>query len=254
MYVFFFFKQKTAYDMRISDWSSDVCSSDLDVRGRGAGGDADVASAFEPLRIDLVGAVDQVGLHAFALGQLAQAVGVGAVGRADHQYQVALRGELAHRVLAVLGGVADVVVLRALDRGEPVAQRLDHATGVVDRERGLGGVGEVAGLVDFQRGHVLDVLDQVDPAAAAFAVPLPHRALDLGMAGVADQHHVAAGAAVARDLEVHLGHQRAGRVEPLQPPPPRPTAPRLRDAVGAEDNGGSDGAFVQPLAATHAPP
>src|SRR3546814_5726207 len=30
---FFFFKQKTAYEMRISDWSSDVCSSDLDVRG-----------------------------------------------------------------------------------------------------------------------------------------------------------------------------------------------------------------------------
>src|SRR3546814_7331872 len=27
--VFFFVKQKTAYDMRISDWSSDVCSSDL---------------------------------------------------------------------------------------------------------------------------------------------------------------------------------------------------------------------------------
>src|SRR3546814_4424068 len=29
--VFFFFKQKTAYEMRISDWSSDVCSSDLDI-------------------------------------------------------------------------------------------------------------------------------------------------------------------------------------------------------------------------------
>src|SRR3546814_9059164 len=29
MYYFFFFKQKTAYEMRISDWSSDVCSSDL---------------------------------------------------------------------------------------------------------------------------------------------------------------------------------------------------------------------------------
>src|SRR3546814_4615127 len=28
-YVFFFFKQKTAYEMCISDWSSDVCSSDL---------------------------------------------------------------------------------------------------------------------------------------------------------------------------------------------------------------------------------
>src|SRR3546814_7568880 len=29
VYIFFFFKQKTAYEMRISDWSSDVCSSDL---------------------------------------------------------------------------------------------------------------------------------------------------------------------------------------------------------------------------------
>src|SRR3546814_1914448 len=28
--MFFFFKQKTAYEMRISDWSSDVCSSDLE--------------------------------------------------------------------------------------------------------------------------------------------------------------------------------------------------------------------------------
>src|SRR3546814_17439027 len=28
---FFFFKQKTAYEMRISDWSSDVCSSDLSI-------------------------------------------------------------------------------------------------------------------------------------------------------------------------------------------------------------------------------
>src|SRR3546814_19517234 len=35
MYVFFF-KQKTAYEMRISDWSSDVCSSDL-LRARVAG-------------------------------------------------------------------------------------------------------------------------------------------------------------------------------------------------------------------------
>src|SRR3546814_14016732 len=34
--VFFFFKQKTAYEMRISDWSSDVCSSDLLGAGIGA--------------------------------------------------------------------------------------------------------------------------------------------------------------------------------------------------------------------------
>src|SRR3546814_6814790 len=34
--MFFFFKQKTAYEMRISDWSSDVCSSDLVEREIGA--------------------------------------------------------------------------------------------------------------------------------------------------------------------------------------------------------------------------
>src|SRR3546814_8729818 len=33
--LFFFFKQKTAYEMRISDWSSDVCSSDLLLRVEG---------------------------------------------------------------------------------------------------------------------------------------------------------------------------------------------------------------------------
>src|SRR3546814_10766762 len=32
--IIFFFKQKTAYEMRISDWSSDVCSSDLAPVGR----------------------------------------------------------------------------------------------------------------------------------------------------------------------------------------------------------------------------
>src|SRR3546814_6796789 len=47
--IFFFFKQKTAYEMRISDWSSDVCSSDLraaDADGGqvdDGGGDSDLA-------------------------------------------------------------------------------------------------------------------------------------------------------------------------------------------------------------------
>src|SRR3546814_16353779 len=36
VYFLFFFKQKTAYEMRISDWSSDVCSSDLQQHDRGA--------------------------------------------------------------------------------------------------------------------------------------------------------------------------------------------------------------------------
>src|SRR3546814_6918198 len=45
MFVVFFFKQKTAYEMRISDWSSDVCSSDLKVVG-----DTDGAAGYDPQR------------------------------------------------------------------------------------------------------------------------------------------------------------------------------------------------------------
>src|SRR3546814_10903392 len=44
--VFFFFKQKTAYEMRISDWSSDVCSSDLRQQAAQVeGGDRPAAAA-----------------------------------------------------------------------------------------------------------------------------------------------------------------------------------------------------------------
>src|SRR3546814_5993866 len=50
MLFVFFFKQKTAYEMRISDWSSDVCSSDLD-----AGTDA---SLLDSLRRNFVIVVD----------------------------------------------------------------------------------------------------------------------------------------------------------------------------------------------------
>src|SRR3546814_3123084 len=47
IYFFFFFKQKTAYEMRISDWSSDVCSSDLHAQRRR---DGKGLSAFAALR------------------------------------------------------------------------------------------------------------------------------------------------------------------------------------------------------------
>src|SRR3546814_6240516 len=46
----FFFKQKTAYEMRISDWSSDVCSSDLAVLHRRAALGAGDGDDVRPLR------------------------------------------------------------------------------------------------------------------------------------------------------------------------------------------------------------
>src|SRR3546814_17500630 len=49
-YFLFLFKQKTAYEMRISDWSSDVCSSDLSSRDRRLREAADAGAAGSALR------------------------------------------------------------------------------------------------------------------------------------------------------------------------------------------------------------
>src|SRR3546814_8437892 len=50
VYFIFFFKQKTAYEMRISDWSSDVCSSDLSVAAVDAVMEDEASSAFCAVR------------------------------------------------------------------------------------------------------------------------------------------------------------------------------------------------------------
>src|SRR3546814_2362520 len=51
---FFFFKQKTAYEMRISDWSSDVCSSDLYVEANGYLAPHGIASDYSGGRIERI--------------------------------------------------------------------------------------------------------------------------------------------------------------------------------------------------------
>src|SRR3546814_9793674 len=48
----FFFKQKTAYEMRISDWSSDVCSSDLPPRAPARDPDRDGQAPLRPGRLE----------------------------------------------------------------------------------------------------------------------------------------------------------------------------------------------------------
>src|SRR3546814_13344162 len=57
VYAFFFFKQKTAYEMRISDWSSDVCSSDLG----NARAQRDGQPQADPLALGLQPRLDRLG-------------------------------------------------------------------------------------------------------------------------------------------------------------------------------------------------
>jgi len=65
------------------------------------------------------------------------------------------------------------------------------------------------------------------------------------MSGMADQHHFAAGAGMAADFQVDLGHQRAGGVEYFKAALFRLFAHRTRDAVGAEDDRRAIGNLVQ---------
>src|SRR5207248_10484865 len=97
---------------------------------------------------------------AVGAGQLGQAHAVGAVAAAQHDDGVGLGDQLLDRLLAVLGGVADVVARGADDVGEPAAQGVDDALGVVDAEGGPGEVGDPGAGGQVQAVDVVDILDQ----------------------------------------------------------------------------------------------
>src|SRR3546814_8952928 len=85
LFIVFFFEQKTAYEMRISDWSSDVCSSDL----RGQAHELDpvflVLHPLDELLHALAGLVDlaQHGQHGFVRPAVEGAVERVEIGRAS---------------------------------------------------------------------------------------------------------------------------------------------------------------------------
>src|SRR3546814_3879959 len=85
--LFFFFKQKTAYEMRISDWSSDVCSSDLQHPWR---------------RIRAKAGLDDVRIHdlrhSYASGALALGEGLPMIGKLLGHTQVQTTARYAHQI------------------------------------------------------------------------------------------------------------------------------------------------------------
>src|SRR3546814_6824758 len=84
---FFFFKQKTAYEMRISDWSSDVCCSDLELI---AGGETGAVEFKSTLRINLHTGQPDEKMHLSALKTIAGFLNAkgGKIGRASGRARV----------------------------------------------------------------------------------------------------------------------------------------------------------------------
>src|SRR3546814_10202762 len=96
----FFFKQKTAYDMRISDWSSDVCSSDL----------ADIGFAVAP-RLNAAGRLEDMalGIECLLCDDPAQARELAAVLDRINAERRAVQQQMVGEAETALATVPDVV-------------------------------------------------------------------------------------------------------------------------------------------------
>ena len=101
-------------------------------------------------------------------------------------------------------------------------------------------VGELLGVAHLQPRHVLDGLHQVHLAG-----DLADRALDLGVAGMADQDDLAPANRVAPAFGMNLGDQRAGGVDHRQPALGRLLLHPFRHAVGAEHRHRAGRDFVE---------
>src|SRR3546814_19844325 len=144
VYVFFFCKQKTAYEMRIGDWSSDVCASDLQRA---------VDEARDPAALAVAEHRRTAGLeiHRRLLGDI-----VDRAGEAVAAILGALRPAQDLDALYALhedGGTAETVDIDAVDEGRDDcfltgAARLRHAAN--DRTRGS----DAAGRREVRTGGV----------------------------------------------------------------------------------------------------
>src|SRR3546814_4823847 len=76
--LIFFFKQKTAYEMRISDWSSDVCSSDLQRRS-----EVEVGVQFEDIGLGAIAGIAERGDFAQVARLRHAAIGIFGIEQAD---------------------------------------------------------------------------------------------------------------------------------------------------------------------------
>src|SRR3546814_14564844 len=116
--VFFFFKQKTAYEMRISDWSSDVCSSDLAVLAEPHAGaeqtvDDDMIVGEHGARVAHQPA--QIGIDRHLLGRIAGAPFVGKP-RARDQAELRATGAVIADSGAGRGGEVRRTIIVALEQ------------------------------------------------------------------------------------------------------------------------------------------
>ncbi len=120
---------------------------------------------------------------------------------------------------------------RVLQLREPLAQAPHGLHRLVDRERGLRQPDDLVGVAHLDVRHVVGAVDDGDVVGR-----LAGGALDLFVALVADEQDLEVVAREAHGLAVHLGDERAGRVDRLQAAIGCRVHDRRRHAVRAEDD------------------
>ena len=116
--------------------------------------------------------------------------------------------------------------------GKALQQHANDRRRVVDRQGGLRDVGEVRRVARREARGILDRLDQADRAFGQLA----HGADHFGMAGMADQHDLAIALEMDLRFLVHLGDERAGRVQEEHLPRPGAVRHRFGHAMRGEDD------------------
>ncbi len=129
---------------------------DQDFRRRGAGGNPDSLGVLHPIRVDVGGRIDQIGVDPAMFPQFAQPVRIGAVGRPDHENNVDQLRQLLHGVLSVLRRVANIFLMRSFDVRKAAMERADNVPALVDAQRGLPHIRQIVRAIDLKLFDILD--------------------------------------------------------------------------------------------------
>src|ERR1700690_3323080 len=203
---------------------------DQNLRRRGARGEAYGPHVLHPFRLQFTAVGDKIARDAGLQPDLAQAIGIRAVFRTDHQNDVDLPAQLAHRRLAILRGVTNIPHFGPDDIAEALFQLCDDSPGVVHAQRRLGYIGNRGISWDIELFNFFFGLHQHHGTGN-----LSYRAFDLRVAGVADQNEGAPLRDIALALVVNFGDQRTGGVEHGKAASRRLLLDTAGDAVRAED-------------------
>ena len=201
-------------------------------RSRRAGCQAHAAFAVKPDFLQLAGVIDHVSLGAQLGRQLAQPVAVRACRTAHHDQNIDLRAEQLDRILPVLSGVANILLLGFAHLRKPGDDGRADFGCIVNTQGGLCHHCQALGLRGRNARHISHVFHQVNAA-----VQLAHGALDFGMPFVANHDEFITFFVQFGHFDMNFGDQRTGGIENPEPTGPGFFLHRPADAVGAEHQG-----------------